>query len=131
LTCTIAALAVVATWYAEQPPVSEKLPVTEIQAVIAARKQAVDELLAGKATLPETAHRFRALTLTDPIDITRALEQLYPSYSEDELHYMHVLMYVEAACKMRADGNERLNSLREEFEQRRQTGTLNATHARP
>jgi hypothetical protein len=92
--------------------------------VVSARRQAVEELLEGKASLPEPVGRFRVLRAAEPIDIMRALDRLFPGHSEDELHYKHVFLYAETACKNRADGNERLNSLRVEFEDCRQTGTL-------
>jgi hypothetical protein len=128
LTGAISALAVTSTWYEESNRPDElRQKVSAIQMVVSARRQAVEELLDGKASLPETAGRFRVLRAVEPIDIMRALDRLFPGHSEDELDYKHVFLYVETACKNRTDGNERLNSLREEFEGCRQTGTLHTT----
>jgi hypothetical protein len=125
----VSSLSTVSSWCAEQADesgdVREKVAV--IQTVVTARREAVEELLAGEVTYPETVNRFRALALVDPLDIVGALDQLFPGHSEDELYYLHVLLYAKSATRMRRGGHERLNSLKEEFEQRRQSGTLHAT----
>ena len=63
------------------------------------RYDAVELLLAGQATLRETAQRFRALADGRSDDLLHFLSVYHPGRSVDELHYLHVLNYVD----LRAD----------------------------
>ena len=88
------------------------------------RTELVDELVAGQRTLFETAARFRELSAESPVDLLRYLRMFHPNRSDDELHYLHVLMYVEANCRRNGTDNSTVETFRQEFEARRMSGTL-------
>jgi hypothetical protein len=89
-----------------------------------ARFNAVELLVEGRATLRETAQRFRALAHGRSDDLLHYLSVYHPGRSVDELHYLHVLNYVEAACRQRGRP-ELAGDFRDEFEQRSREGRTN------
>jgi hypothetical protein len=94
----------------------------ELSRTAAKRLEAVEELLAGRRSLSETAARFRELTEESPFDTLQGLRISHPGYSDDELHYVHVLAFVEAHCGPLHVSEEKLKSLRDEFELWRKSG---------
>jgi hypothetical protein len=61
------------------------------------RMQAVDDLLAGKATLQETARCFRDLAEKDPLDAAELLRLCHPAgVPQNELFYRQVIYYASA-----------------------------------
>lgn len=80
------------------------------------RREAANELLAGRRTLSETAACFRQFTEDCPFDILPTLRVLNPGHSDEDLHYLHVLMFIRAECCRRGMGQERLEELQREFE---------------
>jgi hypothetical protein len=93
------------------------------QKAIIARQKAVDELIAGSRTLPETAARFRQITLIMDLDTIEWLHCAYPDCSDEEAYYRQVLSY--AGCRLSFDEeNPTLEKLTRELEERRRNGTL-------
>jgi hypothetical protein len=88
------------------------------------RTELVEELVAGQRSLFETAARFRELSAESPVDLLPYLRIFHPGHNDDELHYLHVLMYVEANCRRSGTDNSMVETFRQEFEARRMSGTL-------
>jgi hypothetical protein len=87
--------------------------------VVAGRRDAVDDLLKGKANLAETAARFRHLAADDPNNIFRWLRQEFPTAScEEELHFRHVLLFAEARHKETARNESAVAEIRKEMSER-------------
>jgi hypothetical protein len=95
------------------------------------RTEWVDELVAGRRSLFETAARFRELSAESPVDLLPYLRIFHPDRSDEELHYLHVLMYVEANCRRNGTDNSIVDVFRQEFEGRRMSGTLTMEDADP
>lgn len=89
-----------------------------------ARMAALDDLLTGRRSLSQTAATFRELTNECPFDVLPALRNLHPGASDDELHYLHVIHYVEAFCRRTGTDPIIMEPLRHELELRRTSGTL-------
>lgn len=88
----------------------------ELSQTAAKRSEAVRELLEGRRSLVETAARFRQLTEECSFDTIPSLRTSYPGYSDEELHYVHVLAFAESQRRPLCIGEEKLKSLRDEFE---------------
>ena len=88
------------------------------------RAQMVEELVAGRRSLFEAAAFFRALSEQSSIDLLHYLRMFHPGRSDEELYYLHVLMHVEGNCRYHGGNVAILESLRQEFETRRLSGTL-------
>jgi hypothetical protein len=106
----------------EQTKEAERQRLEELSRTADKRSEAVRELLAGRRSLPETAARFRQLTEECPFDTMQRLRTCYPGYSDDELHYVHVLAFVEAHRSFWGISDEKVKSLRDEFELWRKSG---------
>lgn len=89
------------------------------------RTDAVNELVEGRRSLFQAVIRFRQLSAESPVDLLPYLRIFHPGRSDDELHYLHVLMYVEANCRRTGADAAIVEMFRNEFESRRMSGTLN------
>jgi hypothetical protein len=88
------------------------------------RARVIEELIAGRPSLFEAAARFRELSAESPVDGLHFLRMYHPRCSDDELHYLHVLMHANGACRRNGAGATIGETLRQEFEARRMCGTL-------
>src|SRR5262249_21397688 len=81
------------------------------------RMHAVDEMLAGKATLRETADRFRGLARRDPLDAAELLRLCHPAdISENELFYRQVIYYSSARIRALNLNDDMVGDLEAELE---------------
>jgi hypothetical protein len=97
----------------------------EVMAQISRRRfAAVDELLAGRSTLPQTAATFRHLSRECPYDPVPYLHNLYPGHSDEELHCLHVIRYVEAVRHQGRISEATVESLRQEYEELRRNQAI-------
>ena len=62
---------------------------------------------------------FRRLSAESPYDPLPYLRNLYPGRGDDELHYWHVLRYVEALRSQGRTSEAVVEGLRQELEVRR------------
>ena len=85
---------------------------------------AIEHLVDGRRSLPETAARFRQLTNGCSWDILPGLRCLFPDCSNDELHYQQVLLFVGVGRSRLGYGAEVVERFRQEFESRRMSGDL-------
>jgi hypothetical protein len=110
------------------PDVSPSRDVSDnlgIMAQISARRfQLIDELLAGRLSLKQTAAAFRALSEECPYDPVPYLRKLYPDYSDEDLHYLHVIRYAETVYYHGRSTEEAIECLRQEFQTVRRTGDI-------
>src|SRR5262245_37457200 len=63
------------------------------------RMKLVEDLVAGHRSLFEVAAGFRELSQQSSSDLLRFVRMFHPGRSDEELHYLHVLMHVQAACR--------------------------------
>jgi hypothetical protein len=91
----------------------------------AERIQAVDDLLAGKKTLKQTASRFRDLAFEDPLDVAELLRLCHPSdCPENELFYRQVIYYTSTRVRSRDLNEAMIHQLEAELEGLRAAGQL-------
>jgi hypothetical protein len=89
-----------------------------------ARLRVVEDLVASRLSLFEAVACFRELSAESPVDVVHYLRIYHPDRTDDELHYIHVLMHVQANCRGRGVDATIVEPLRQEFEARRMCGTL-------
>jgi hypothetical protein len=85
--------------------------------VMKARSDAVEELLAGRLSFPETAERFRQLVANDPSDPLRWMRMFYPGCSDGELYYRHVILYTETRLQQLCQDMSFADGLRNQVEE--------------
>lgn len=91
----------------------------------AERIQAVDDLLAGKKDLKQTALRFRDLAVNDPLDVAELLRLCHPANcDENELFYRQVIYYTCTRVRARALSDSIIEKLEAELEFLRATDSL-------
>jgi hypothetical protein len=104
----------------------------EVMSQISTRRfDAVSELVAGRSSLRETAETFRALSAECPYDPLPYLHNLYPDHTDEELHYVHVLCYIEAVRCQEGTTATVVDGYRKEFESLRSAGKLFADEDTP
>lgn len=89
-----------------------------IEKVSLARMESVETMLDGKASLARTAARFRDLAADLPRDGKSWLRMIFPTASDRELHFRHVLLYAETNCRVRRLDPGCLQSLQREMDDR-------------
>jgi hypothetical protein len=102
----------------------------KLQASAKARHEAIDELYAGRLTLAQAAARFEEITAQESYDVMHWVRTVQPNYSDQELYYVHVLMYAEARVNSAPDLREIAASYRSEFEAKRSRGEFAASNRR-
>lgn len=91
----------------------------------AERIQAVDDLLAGKKSLQQTAIRFRDLALDDPLDVAELLRLCHPADCPDnELFFRQVLYYTSTRVRSRDMSDRIIDELEAELDCLRANGRL-------
>lgn len=120
--CSLASLGVVDQI---DPMLDDQSQVASVQAqiaVIKARHEAVEELLAGRLTFTDTAERFRQLAANDPCDCLRWLRIYCPDCSDDELYYQHVILYTKVRLRQLYRDLSFADELRNQLEEIRNRG---------
>jgi hypothetical protein len=91
----------------------------------AERIHAVDDLLAGKKDLKQTATRFRDLAFEDPLDVAELLRLCHPANCEEnELFYRQVIYYTSTRVRSRDLSESIVKKLEAELASLRAAGRM-------